>query len=246
MRTRPGVSIDTQIRRELWSPLELAPAAWFRADRGITLNGPNASAWADGSRNAHAAMANAVGADQPLWTAVDANFNGHPSLTFDGVSESMTAATSGFGATTSVVTVFRRISDKGVGHGFVSFHNGISNDGITAGCFTEYEDGNINVLTTGFTAAVRVHPGNGVTSLMAIRFDGANLRLRVNGVDGTAPACTANLSATNYLVLGARATAVPVVHQNVAIAEVIYAKRSFTDAELTKIAAYSRIRYGTP
>lgn len=69
--------------------------AWFRADLGITLNGSNVSAWADqsGTGDANKHLTQGTAANQPLWAASDASYNGKPTLTFDGISEQMASGT---------------------------------------------------------------------------------------------------------------------------------------------------------
>lgn len=65
--------------------------AWYRSDKGITLNGSNVSAWADQSGNGrHLAMGTA--ARQPAYSAADAVFNSRPSITTDGVDDALSAS----------------------------------------------------------------------------------------------------------------------------------------------------------
>lgn len=70
----------------------LNPTHWFRADKGITMDGSNlVSAWADqgsGGKN----FVQATGTNQPLWVANSSNFNGMPCVQFDGVDNKMTSA----------------------------------------------------------------------------------------------------------------------------------------------------------
>lgn len=55
---------------------------WLRSDLGITLNGSNVSAWADqsGCGDANRNVAQGTPANQPVYTASDANYGGQPSL----------------------------------------------------------------------------------------------------------------------------------------------------------------------
>ena len=64
---------------------------WHRADLGITLNGADVSAWAD-QHTSGFDWAQATASKQPLYNATDAGFNGHASITFDGVDEVLRGA----------------------------------------------------------------------------------------------------------------------------------------------------------
>lgn len=63
---------------------------WVRSDLGITI-GTGVSAWADQSGNGKH-YTQAVGAAQPSYSAIDATLNNRPSLTFDGVTQSLTSS----------------------------------------------------------------------------------------------------------------------------------------------------------
>lgn len=67
---------------------------WFRADRGVTLNGSTVSAWADQAALGGAQdMSQGTAAEQPTYVASDADFAGQPSLQFDGTTDKLIAAT---------------------------------------------------------------------------------------------------------------------------------------------------------
>lgn len=59
--------------------------AHWRSDKGITLNGSDVSSWLAGGDVYD--LVQSTPADQPAYSASDANFNSNPSLTADGVSE---------------------------------------------------------------------------------------------------------------------------------------------------------------
>lgn len=76
-----------------WTPASITSVAkffWFRSDLGITI-GTGVSAWADqyGLNNA----TQATGGSQPTYTASDGTLGGLPSLTGDGVDDSLALAT---------------------------------------------------------------------------------------------------------------------------------------------------------
>ena len=68
------------------TPLTILPDVcyWARGDN-VTLNGATASAWPDKSGKGNV-FAQATGAKQPTWNEADSDFNGLPSLTFNGTS----------------------------------------------------------------------------------------------------------------------------------------------------------------
>lgn len=74
-----------------FSPANLAPVLWLRADKGITLNGGNVSAWADQSGNGN----NFTGTSghQPAYNA-SGGPNSLAALVFNGTSSFMTSAAS--------------------------------------------------------------------------------------------------------------------------------------------------------
>lgn len=87
---------DRRERRDDWSPLDLGSdlLAWWDASEGVSLSGSNVTAWAD-RKNAYSA-AQGTAASQPTWAAAD--FNGKPSLTFDGTDDCLTLASQPFGS----------------------------------------------------------------------------------------------------------------------------------------------------
>jgi len=68
-----------------WTPLNLPGIEnWFKSDTGITLNGSTVSAWQD-SLTAKS-VTQATPANQPAFTASNANFNNLPTVDFDNPS----------------------------------------------------------------------------------------------------------------------------------------------------------------
>lgn len=70
---------STRTPTSLWTPKVLAPAAWWRADLGVTLVSSVVSAWADQSGNGNT-LSQSVAGSRPAYNASDANFNGQASI----------------------------------------------------------------------------------------------------------------------------------------------------------------------
>ena len=71
-----------------FQPIDLSGlVAWFRADKGLTLNGSNVSAWADqsGVGDSGRNLAQGNSALQPAFTASDAAYNNRPTVGFAGL-----------------------------------------------------------------------------------------------------------------------------------------------------------------
>jgi hypothetical protein len=60
--------------------------AWYKSGVGVTLNGGDVSQWDDQSGNARH-LTQGTAANQPLYNASDANWNGLASITFNGTSD---------------------------------------------------------------------------------------------------------------------------------------------------------------
>lgn len=66
-----------------FNPLDLNPFIWLDAANGVTESSGLVSSWADQSGNGND-FTQVSGTRQPLLNSSDANFNGLPSITFDG------------------------------------------------------------------------------------------------------------------------------------------------------------------
>ncbi len=73
-----------------FSPLSLAPLAWYRSDL-VTESGGVVSAWPDQSGNGHH-LTQADAGKRPAYSASDAAFGGKPSINFDETDDLLTSA----------------------------------------------------------------------------------------------------------------------------------------------------------
>jgi len=101
------LTLDSQLylvyaarKRELWTPTQLTSAVWLDAadSATITLNGSTVSQWNDKSGNGRH-VSQATAANQPTYTA--SGLNGKPVLTFDGVNDRLSTASTTLGITNS-------------------------------------------------------------------------------------------------------------------------------------------------
>lgn len=104
--TAIGIGIGMVFGGNGFSPFAVgSPFLLLDAAIGITLNGADVSDWADQSGVGNDAAQGTPG-NQPLFNTSDANFNGQPSITFDGVSEWLGRATLIGGAISQPNTIF--------------------------------------------------------------------------------------------------------------------------------------------
>lgn len=189
-----------------FSPLDLSPLAWYRADPiAITLNGSDVSAWADQSGNGHHLL-QATPANQPLYTAADANFNNQPSLTFTAAnSDVMQCLTGGLNGNQvhSVFAVIRTGALAGAFAGYVymgrsSGVNGSSGIGQSNGNNAWYAGGS-ELTPQGAVLAPNTKYQFGKTH------NGTNSQGYRNGVaDGAAAARTYALASPSGFLIGGR------------------------------------------
>ena len=102
---------------------------WLRADLGITLNGSNASAWADQSGNGNNASQNTTGAQPPY---VAGAMNGFPALQGDGSARYMTTSAFTLGASASFIAAVQPAIATQVA--FTRLLETQSNTGYLLGC----------------------------------------------------------------------------------------------------------------
>lgn len=65
---------------------------WYLSERGVTLNGSTVSGWASQGSRAKS-VSQGTAANQPTYSASDANLNSRPSVQYDGTNDFTTAAT---------------------------------------------------------------------------------------------------------------------------------------------------------
>lgn len=84
---------------------------WYEAGQGITLNGSDVALWADLSGEGNS-LSQASPVNQPLFNPADANFNGQPSIGFNGSTDFLSTAlfASPLSQPNSIILVMKRAS----------------------------------------------------------------------------------------------------------------------------------------
>jgi len=91
----------------VFSPADLEPFLWLKADEGVVESGGSVSQWTDQGTNGNN-LVQAAGANQPLYTAANADFNSKPTVDFNGTSHFLRsgALSSSLTDTTTFITFY--------------------------------------------------------------------------------------------------------------------------------------------
>lgn len=181
--------------------------AWYRADLGVTLNGSTVSAWADqsgtGDSNKNATQGTA--ANQPTFTASDANFNNRPVLTFDGTTDYLKTAVWSASASqpNTIYSVARRTASTGsvfMYDGYDSANRNAIFSNATTGNITLFGGSSLNTSvsilnTTRICAAVYNGVANSAIYIDSFTTSSATGNGGTNGLTGlTIGASNGNIS----------------------------------------------------
>ena len=216
------------------SPIEIQKLiSWFKADKGIALNGANVSQW-DDPINQHN-LIQATAADQPLYSSSDSDFNNKPSVTFDGGNEFLQTVAFGT-ALSQPITTFLVGKLNLVDGQFDFFFDGIHVDNrlsIFAG------SGDIWQLSSGSSISGGATDTNG--HIFAGQHNGASSNLYVDG--GAANASGNSFSDTATGITMAAVYSGASLFANVTIAELIVYEALVSDANTNKIGNYLAAEY---
>ena len=206
---------------------------WNRSDQGITQSSGLVSGWADQSGNSNNFAQSDVN-KRPQYSPVDADYNGHPSLFFDGVDDVLDTSAIGYGPYTVFV---------------VCHVNGTV--GYLWNRTSEYTFGN---TTYSIFTAARGGAGNSAANLTAGWIVSASPKIFTRVMDGTHAGDLVRINGTNqsYSTLVGSDPGTDVVTEAFSIlsgsggtlAEVIIYNRALNSTELGQVESYATARYG--
>lgn len=225
---------------------------WLRADLGITLNDADVSGWADQSGEGND-LSQGTAADQPVYNASDADYNGRPSVEADGVSEyllgsgsTLVSAASGTDTPWTVILA-GHVEDTDATMALYSWGTSTGANGwhyvgsqtageVTASRRADDTVGNVN--QSGSTAV-------NAACVFSTVFTGTAVSTYVNGtVDIDGAAQDVGAVSCDQFALFARARSTPSFFATGTIAEVVVYAGALSDADRTTVENYMAARYG--
>jgi hypothetical protein len=220
-----------------WTPARIPGlVAWYRGDRGITLNidGGHVVTWADQSGHGND-LTQATAIKQPSY--ITGAVNGHPALRFDGSAQFLQTAAFTLNQPFTVALVLKMIT---VGASLA--HDAVM-DGNTAGSTTFGVDTTPRTVAyAGSTVLDPVAEANGSYARIVAIYDGASSALRVAGAVTASGAIGANNA--GGLTLGALADGTRPT--NIECAELLAYSHHLTASELAALERSLQKRYALP
>lgn len=206
--------------------------AWFRADKGVTLNGSNVSAWAnqaDGGSGYD--LAQTVAERQPIFTASESEFNNQSVIYFDGTDVLFNSNTGSDTGWTAYVVYKLNATPGGLAYGFAFklVENWLAWN-VYAGSDTAVYNGGGTVLTNHFntTKYIFKYISNGATSVVQWNAESDQ------AITNASPQQSAIYLGADNNIVGASA---------IKIAEVLIFSREITAAEQIVVRNYLNARY---
>jgi len=223
-----------------WLPTKMRDLAiWLRPDFGITKDGSNnVSQWnfKNGTFRGASNVAQATGANQPLWVATHASYNGRPVLGFSSANDYMDSAT--FSSVLAQPSTF-----------FVVGNFGTLVGGMGQAFFDATASGNRNLIflrdvtpNTNAIFAGTIVAGSNANANVHIfdtAINGASSNLFIDGTSDISG--NANTQGLSSLRIGANIT--PGFFLTGNIAEIIIYSALLNAAERTKVGQYLSKRY---
>lgn len=225
-----------------WTPADITTKGWWDASDATTITeAANAvSQWDDKSPEAEP-LIQGWGANQPT---INANtINGLQTITFNGTTNSLYAASTVFGPTIDNVSLFLVTKTLSFGTGSICNLNGLAgNASWKAVC--PYSDGKIYFDNGGITAPNRISAASGISvndEDMISFATGTNLQeIRLNGTQIASDTTVATLNTWYGIRIGSDNT----FFQHCAIGEVIIIEGDVSVSDRQKIEGYLAHKWG--
>jgi len=224
-----------------FSPSDLSGLiAWHKSDVGITI-GTGVATWADQSGNGND-FGQATLGSQPAYNATDAQYNNKPSISFDGLADSLKITNLAYGPMT-IISVCKVTTYPGA-NGYWYAHGGLEYLYSTTS-FSMYTDGRSGaasakdyaanwLVTTTPNIYVRRFDGTSAGDTLRISRSDISLSTQLAGNPGT-DIVTSDF--TLYAYAGGAGTSPGTIAENI-----IY-NRSLLTAEVQQVEAYILSRY---
>lgn len=209
---------------------------WFRADSLAALgNGASVATWTDGSGNGHD-LSQAIGTQQPTFTASSASFNNQPCLHFNSAATQFLTSAAGWTLATDITVVVIG-QDDGTHASYVGTANG--GNWYLIGHLGKYSCAGAGFFDTTVSLSANT-PRTFILAATAGNSDTWYVNGSLNNATGGAPGLATNSSG---LVVGSSdALGSSVIGGD--IAEVAVFNRALTQAEVFQIQTYAAKRYG--
>jgi len=211
--------------------IPVAAAHWWRADKGVTLNGADVSDWEDqvGSWD----WAQATASDQPLFTA--SGINSQPSIDFDGVDHWMTLTTD---AVSQPVDIWMVLSYDAWVDGDLVLSQGSAPSVEASGTTPQVGHKSDSPSTN------KISPTITTPFLLRSAFDGASSFQSLNNdsaVSGGNPG-TAGWAAATLLAMGSLNSGPPTATE-MRVSEIAFYDAIKTGGDVTSLKSYFNTRY---
>jgi hypothetical protein len=249
------VSNGLELTLTPWSPASIAGISmWLRADDVVMGTGSGVQQMNDRTGRGQNVL-QATASKQPLLIASDPNFNGKPSLNFDGADDAMSGPQLNnilFDSTVSPIqcqlaVVFRPDTITGSSatptQNQVVMGGGGSNVGFS---LRNTPQAQAFVNDGSYRTATNTNIAPGQTSQCVISIAGLSVGLSINGVAGTPAAYVSTIFGAQIFSLGGMNTLVSPFLLDGQIAEVVTSYLSWSAQDLICWKNYCRSRYGTP
>lgn len=219
-----------------WDPSSLTDLrAWLRADT-VTLVGPDVDSWTDLSGNGNDFTA-PTAADRPAYNAIDADFNGEPSVQGDGTTEHLLCSPMSWGASVDAFGMFTaHAGDLNTNDQPFNWNSNIS-------IRTLGPNFGARTLGAGGTETTAADANDGAARWFGFTWDGASQSVYVDGTTALSSSASSPSPYSDGGDAGLFATFIDTSHWSGKLAELALMRAEPSSAELAEWDSYV-VRYG--